>query len=303
MPDFDGVIAKIDGYIKELIKRMVEARLKRIEASKKILSVMDQYMSKRSYQFRLGDVYDPFVKVESDRIKHADVKRPTIKLNYVKPAINLQYNGETIPVPEIPDFIFETWTPTEPAYNPEQFQSDAMFEYLKKSVVFRFPLDANVEEPPNFQDAFSKYYYPDEWSKGASALTYTWSEPVNLTWHDSFLSANEFTARYRISGVKVVTIQGTQYELAFLIFTGITRFTQWGVGGTAWIQSDPVYFPSLLCEFTTNTDQVEACVFLGKAIPRGTTEDNGWYYRNALIAVAGNQLLFADGEWFRTFMG
>jgi len=127
----------IDSVIEAIISDMIMVRTKLLEASQKILDKIKSLMEATTYTYRLGDLLDKAVKIETDMIKQSDISKPRISIKYTGAKTTLFYNGYEIQVPEIPVFVYE---PT----NVDKGIHEMGIEMIKKNIVLKFPLTSRM---------------------------------------------------------------------------------------------------------------------------------------------------------------
>ena len=152
MVTLDEVISEIDDYIKTIIQDMINFRSKRLEASSKVLDKLKALMEAVTYMYRLGELYDKVIKVETDKVKTYDIQRPRLRIKYTGALTKLFTDTTYIEVPEVPVF---KWEPITSGYAV----SETAVEHLRRNIVVKLPVDVNVAEPPDMENAFGKYFY------------------------------------------------------------------------------------------------------------------------------------------------
>jgi len=141
MVTVEEAIAQIDSYINAIIQDMIKFRTKRLEASSKVLDKIKALMEAISYSYRIGELYDKAIKIETETLKQRDISAPRIKLSYTGPKTTLLYNNYYVEVPEVPVFVWET-------RKPEQLAYEANVEYLRQNIAVKLPVNVNVKEEP-----------------------------------------------------------------------------------------------------------------------------------------------------------
>jgi len=147
-------LSTIDNYISEMISKMINARKKIIDASKKTLDTIDTLLTQMpySYNYRLGHVYDPIVRVDFDGLSTRDIHKPRMQLQYQGAKMPLTYDTDkTIEVPSVPQFVF---SPIDMPNHINELTTDI----LRRVIYFKFPLDAVIDESPDVQNAYNKFY-------------------------------------------------------------------------------------------------------------------------------------------------
>jgi len=203
----------IDSVIEAIISDMIMVRAKLLEASQKILDKIKSLMEATTYTYRLGDLLDKAVKIETDMIKQSDISKPRISIKYTGAKTTLFYNGYEIQVPEIPVFVYE---PT----NVDKGIHEMGIEMIKKNVVLKFPLEANISESPDFENAYGKYYFLEY--EGVPfdycPLLLLQGIKVSVLGFAFELDHLESTSVYRFA--RELTINGTKHRFELYVYFG-----------------------------------------------------------------------------------
>ena len=291
MVDVDNVIQKADNYIKEMIRLMVSARLKQKNASEKVLKKLVEAVEHTRYTYRLGRLYEPLVRVERGGYTAKDLSKPTITLQYAGGYTTLYYDSNEIQIPEVPDWVIEPWTPSSPVINPLQASVDTLEDYFFRVSILRFPPDSDVEQSPNAENTFWKYYQFDSIAHEHSQQTLTFTSPPKLFWFTSVLEPQEFQQEYAIILSRTLTIAGVDYVLAARYMVGILKAKLITVdsGGTGEVTD--VKMHAIYGRFTSETDKVDSLLYMGNPIPRGNLSDSLYIKEFIQILVAGHSYL------------
>lgn len=299
MPDFDRVIQKCDEGIKRLIDRMVKARLKRIEASSKVLDVLIDELGGLKFKARLGSLYDPFIRAERGGFKLDDLERPVYSLEYGVSRGSLQYDGKTVEIPEIPDFIIETWTPTEPIFDPDTLKILVGEEYFKHNVLIRFPIDVDIEETPSFENAWWKFYRFDTFRQFKDESEWTIESPPKIFLVTQVMEPVKIHSEYAVWMQRTFTIEGVKRAVIFRVWSARILFKVYFAGSTSFIPMEDVELPALWGEMVTDTDKLDSVVFMGRELHRIQLTDNNWW-GNILVAMTSEQAIMQTGAYLKT---
>jgi len=147
----EDTITYIDNQISELISKMIDARTKHIDAINKILTKIQSIQSQANLSYRQGRTYDLMSKVEDGVNQQFDVEKPRYQLSYTGSKMTLSYDSETIDVPSVPVFVFELPNIPDAIHKIGE-------DLISKNLYLMLELSANVEEEPNIQNSFGKYY-------------------------------------------------------------------------------------------------------------------------------------------------
>jgi len=254
-------LSTINNYITQVIRQMINARTKLVTASEKILDLLNSSLSIMSYNIRLGQVYDPFVRVEQSGVPHLDLQRPRMQLSYQGGKMILSLpNEQSIEVPSVPQFSF---TPEETSV----ILDEVSIEVLRRNVYFKFPIDAPVDEEPDMQNAYNKFYVSTYSNSRIESSEFT--SPVNgkhIPCDYGILTCEKFIYEsYDILGRQLHT-NGEEFYLYLGVYKG-------KVQGTIHLESatfENTVIDSVLLIFTVinYTDKV-SCLFFGKEIVKG----------------------------------
>lgn len=299
MPDFDRVIRKCDEGIRELIGRMVKARLKRIDASSRVLDVLGRELGGLKFKARLGSLYEPFIRAERAGFKLDDLERPVYSLEYGVSRGSLQYDGKTVEIPEIPDFIIETWTPTEPIFDPDTLKIQVGEEYFKHNVLIRFPIDVDIEETPSFENAWWKFYRFDIYDQFKDENDYTIENPPKIFLITQVMEPTEIHSEYAVWMQRTLTVEGEWRTVVFRVWSARIRFRVYFMGATDFVPMEDVELPALWGEMVADTDKLDSVVFMGRELHTIQQTDNNWW-GNILVAMTNEQAIMHVGAYLKT---
>ena len=264
-------LSTINNYITQVIRQMINARTKLVTASEKILDLLNSSLTNVSYNIRLGQVYDPFVRVEQSGVPHLDLQKPRMQLSYQGAKMTLSLpNEQSIEVPSVPQFSF---TPVEPSVVLDEIS----IETLRRNVYFKFPLDAPIDEEPDMTNAFNKFYVSTYSNSQIATGEYT--SPVNgkhIPCDYGLLTCDKFIYEsFDILG-RTLHTNGEEFQVYLGVYKG-------KVQGTIHLESvtfENAVIDSVLLIFSVinYTDKV-SCLFFGKEIvkgPQASENTNEW---------------------------
>ena len=107
----DEAIAKIDSYIKEILKDIVTLRTKLVDVSTRILTKTRAILDNTILKYVRKQIYDDVIVIEKEGISAPQIIPPDLKLNYTGTYMDLETDGEVIQVPSVPVFKFEPVDP------------------------------------------------------------------------------------------------------------------------------------------------------------------------------------------------
>jgi len=280
----------IDNYISELINKMVQARLKIVQSSEKTLQMINSLLDSMpyNYKYRLGTVYDPIVRLEYDDLSTRDIQKPRMQLQYTGAKMSLTYDTDkTIEVPSVPQFVF-----TPP--NMPQMVTELTLDLLRRSVYFKFPASADIDETPDVENAYNKFYVS--------------------TYSNSQITSGEFTTEISGKVIPVIdvilTIDRFKYHafdiLGRQLHTGGVEFTLYlgvykgEVEGTAQYptgasQSGVTLDAYLLIFTVIGYDNPCSVLFFNNELKKGTYDEVTEQYRSYALwyQTHGNPLFVA----------
>ncbi len=271
----------IDSLIETIVSDMIFFRSKRLEASQKFLDKLKELMGLTTYTYRLGDLLDKAVKVETDRLKHFDLTKPSLKIRYKGQYTRLWLNGNYIDVPEVPIFVFET-------KNTDRAIHEMGISMIERNLWIKFPVDANVSEEPNVENAYGKYYklvYVGPAFEYKAVETYVGKKLAILGFAfqiDSILSYHSYKFE------RILTIDGEMHPFDLYIYFG-------KIVGQRYI--DPkvtitdIEYPCTFIEMFTTYGGTHSYIFFGNEVTAGEKKDN-YYERDVLIIYAVGRPLF-----------
>jgi len=280
MTTIDEAIAYIDDCIETIIKDMITFRAKMLDASSKVLDKVKALMDATTYIYRLGDLYDKAIKVETDVLKQADIVKPRLKLQYVGAKTSLMYNSNYIEVPSVPVFV---WEPKP----PEGVSHEMGVEVIRRNISLKFPIETNIAETPDVENAYGKYY-----SLEYRGMSY---EYVEILMYDG-RKLNIFGAAMEIESIPIymtyyfrrtLTIDGTQY-LFYINFRFGKVIMHRYIDPTTTIEN--VEYPCTLVTFGSEYGGDVSAILFGNEVPRGPKLD-AVYARDVLFVYATDKPL------------
>lgn len=272
MGTIDDTIQKIDNYIKTIIQDMINFRSKRLEASQKVLDKLKALMEATTYLYRLGDMYDKAIKIETDTLKQYDITRPRLKLRYIGTKTTLFYNGYYVDVPSVPIFKYEP-------YKPEKLSVEMGTEAIRRNLAIKLPLDTNVAEPPDLENAYGKYYFLDYIGWSHDYLTWTIFTGKKITLMGMIMEINVIDTYMYYIFQRKLTIDGTQYLFWINVNFGKVVAKTTTVTGT---EVTDVEYPCTLFELATEYSGNCSFIVFGNEYTRGVQSDSV-YVRDVLM--------------------
>jgi len=282
MVTLDEAITKVDSYINELIKDIILFRKKRIEASEKVLSKLSELMDKTTYLYRLGELYDKVIKVEKTGIGQADITRPRITLSYTGGKTPLTYNGYAIEVPSVPVFI---WEPKK----PDLVAHEAGIEAIRRNVVVKFPIEADVEEPSDFENTFGKYYFLEIAGWSHDYIPTTEYAGKKITMMGMIMEINTIAIYQYYLLQRQLTVDGNTYFFNVNPKFGKVIGTTTTVAGA---EVSDVEYPCTLFTFFTDYGGDCSAIIFGNEYTRGPPADSGYIRDILLVYFNGTPIMF-----------
>ena len=222
----DDTISYIDTQIQEMISKILNARSKHIDAINQILTKIKTIQEGAGLLYRQGSTYDKMSKVETSSLQQYDIQRPKYTLSYTGNKMTLNYDSETIDVPEIPFFVFE------PPNIPNSIHAIGQ-DLLAKVLYVMLEIDANVEESPDAQNAYGKYYRLSYSSRvlGPDTVTFATPRPIAIPLPIQTVKSFEFDEGLIYS--KTLHIDGVEYWFSIGSYFGTVVMDTKDVDGTA----------------------------------------------------------------------
>jgi len=254
-------LSTINNYITQVIRQMINARTKLVTASEKILDLLNSSLANVSYNIRLGQVYDPFVRVEQSGVPHLDLQKPRMQLSYQgeKMTLNLP-NEQSIEVPSVPQFEF---TPVEPSVVLDEIS----IETLRRNVYFKFPIDAPIDEDPDMTNAYNKFYIS---TYSSSEITqYAYESPVQgkaFIVEGGIFLCDKFIVESRDILGRVLHSNGEEFQVYLGVYKGKLYGTLQAPVGN---YPDSTYDSVLLIFTVINYTGKCSCLFFGREIVKG----------------------------------
>jgi len=278
----DQVIKKADNYIKDLVSRMIEARLKIIDASSKTLELLKYLLKEKTYEYTLGSVYDPMIRVKPRTFQLQDIQRPTIQLSYVGGYKTLEENGTFYRVPAVKDFIFTGFTPSTTVLNPDEIAAYLSIDQAIQSMAIRIPKEYSTDPAPDYEDDYWKYFKLELVAEGLDEKD--WSAPAGFQfpWYHGVIKVTKFHSYHYADLQRIITIDGTTAQIGVRVRTGKYYTTYEISPGSYW--SD-VLGEGLYVLLLTDSDKVDALVFRQDFLPRAGTPADGWYFSKLWIVI------------------
>ncbi|MHC1627900.1 MAG: hypothetical protein ACXQTI_03605 [Candidatus Nezhaarchaeales archaeon] len=282
----DEAIAYIEDQIKAVLGKTIQARSKVIEASKAVLDTLKTLTTNPpfSVNYRLGKIYDPFVRAEFSDQSLADIEKPRMSLKYSGSKMTLEYDGRAIEVPTIPQFLFE------PINLPSTIH-DLTIETLRSHILFRFPYDTNIEETPDVENAYNKFYYSS--FAGTEKVEDVITEPLaggTIAGLGLAIDVTEFRRKSSSVFSRLLHINGSEYLFSLTVNRGFLIGT--AHYATA-ISKENVQIPTLLLAFLTPYEGTVDALFFQYEVSKGALNENiGMFLRYALVVRLGSQVHF-----------
>jgi len=201
----EDTITYIDNQISKLIKEMINARTKHIDAINKILTKIKSIQNSANLTYRQGRTYDLMSKVEDGVNQQFDVEKPRYQLSYTGSKMPLSYDSGTIEVPSIPIFVYEM-------PNIPNTVHELTIETLRKAILIFFPASVNVEEPPDVENAFGKYYIPQITGHIPTSATETIISGRKLVFPECYITIDNYTHEEYYLLQKTLHIDGVKYS-------------------------------------------------------------------------------------------
>ena len=281
MSAIDEAIAYIDTLIETIIQEMILFRTKRLEASQKVLDKIKALMDATVYTYRLGDLLDKSVKVETDRLKHFDLTKPSLKIRYTGPKTRLWLNGNYIDVPEVPVFVFE---PT----NTDKAIHEMGVSMIERNIMIKFPLDANVAEPPDFENAYGKYYKLAYTGVPFEYLTINYLAGKKLAIFGFAFEVDTIEAYHSYRFERILTLGSEQHSFTVYAYYGKLIGKRFIDPSTT---INNLEYPVALIELLSTYGGSHSYVVFGNEVTRGNLVDS-YYKRTVAIIYAVDKPLF-----------
>jgi len=259
MVTLDETISKIDNYIKTIIEDMINFRTKRLEASQKVLDKIKALMEAATYLYRLGDLYDKAVKVETDALKQHDIVRPTIKVNYKGAKMTLWYDSNYVDVPSVPVFVWEL-------KKPEEAMMNIGIDHIRRNLAIKLPTDANVVQEPDMENTFGKYYFLEYQGWSHDYLQWTLFAGKKITLMGMIMEIQTIATYLNYVYNRRLTIDGVDYLFYVNVNFGKLIAKTTTVAGA---EISDVEYPCTLFECGTEYDGTSSFIVFGNEYTRG----------------------------------
>ena len=153
--ELQNAINSIDSYIDAILSDLIKYRLNRVQASKLILEKLrTKYLNSWSLSYAQKQIHKMKVALSKGSITSAEALPPSLKFNYnseVGGYSTLTHETGTIDVPQVPVFVFET-------PSVDDFLHSFSKQVFEDILLARFALDVNIDETPDYENAYGKYY-------------------------------------------------------------------------------------------------------------------------------------------------
>ena len=220
----EDTISYIDSQIQEMISKILNARSKHIDAINQILTKIKSIQDEAGLTYRQGATYDKMSKVETSSLQQFDIQRPKYTLSYTGNKMTLHYDSETIDVPEIPFFVFE------PPNIPNSIHAIGQ-DLLSKVLYVMLEIDANVEESPDAQNAYGKYYRLEYSSRVLGPDTVTFATPKPVTIPVPIMTIKSFDFDEGLIYSKTLHIDGVEYWFSIGAYYGMVTMDTKDIDG------------------------------------------------------------------------
>jgi len=282
----DEAIAYIENQIKAVLGKTLQARSKIIEASKAVLDTLKTLTTNPPFtvSYRLGKVYDPFVRAEFSGQSLADIEKPKMTLQYSGSKMTLTYDDKSIEVPTIPQFLFEPISYLDRMH-------DLTVETLRGNIMFRFPYETNIEEEADIENMYNKFYFSSY--AGTEKAEDTIGDPLTgriIAGSGMTVQISEFRRKSRTVFTRLLHINGVELAFSLTVNRGILVGTATYATGTP---TADVQLPAMFLAFLTKYEGVVDALFFQYELPKGEFNANvNAYIRYALVVQLGGQLQF-----------
>jgi len=193
----------IDNCIKQCIQKIVTARLKNLDASNRVLTELIKYLDTVTYQYRLGDALRKHVKIETPYLGHSDVSTPELRLKYIGSKMSLYSDGEIYDVPSVGVFVYEP-------VKIDNLTAQGVEELLRKTILLRFPVDLEIEEEPDVENTYGKYYHLEYEADSIHETDYTGHAGIKIATPIGVLEIQSFYWRVSHILTRYLTIEGNE---------------------------------------------------------------------------------------------
>jgi len=272
MGAIDDTIQKIDNYIKTIIQDIINFRTKRLEASQKVLDKIKTLMEATTYLYRLGDLYDKVIKIETETLKQYDITKPRLKLQYIGSKTSLFYNNYYINVPSVPIFKYEP-------YKPEKLSTEMGIEAVRRSIAIKFPLDTNVGVEPDLENAYGKYYHLDYvgfWHMYEEWIDFSGKK---VTMMGMIMEINTILTYLYYTYHRHLPINGVYYDFWIDVYFGKVIGKTTTVTGS---EVTDVEYPCTFFEVRSNYNGDHSFIVFGNEYTKGNQVDS-WFKRHILM--------------------
>jgi len=262
----DEAIQKIDNYIQQIIQDMIDFRTKRLEASSKVLDKIKALMEALTYSYRLGELYDKVIKIERVGMAQRDITAPRIQVKYTGSKMRLYTDSTYVDVPEVPVFVWET-------KKGDQLSYEAGVETLRRNLAIKLPTETSVEEQPDIENTFGKFYFLDFYGYSYEYVENTLYSGKKISLLGIVYEIQNIKIQHRVYFKRELTINGTKYLFNIVFGFGRLYGSQYFDPSTT---ITDIELPCTLISFTTDyTGQSSAIIFgneyTSKSYETGTT--------------------------------
>jgi len=169
------------------------------------------------------------VKVETGAVSQFDIDKPTLKLNYIGDKMTLYHDSNEIQVPEIPIFVFELPSPDKTVH-------DIGIDLISRNLYVMLKPDANIEESPDVENAFGKYFKLslNQHAIGHQDITFGVAKAVCLPTPFMWIKGFKYDEGFLF--YRELTIDGSSYFFDIGVYPGVYVYDAKDIDGA--LQSD-----------------------------------------------------------------
>ena len=275
--ELQNAIDVIDGYVDAILQDLIKYRLNRVQASKLILEKLrTKYLNSWSLSYAQKQIHKMKVALAKGSITSAEALPPSLKFNYngeVGGYSTLTHESGTIDVPQIDVFVFEP-----PVV--DDFLHSFSKQVFQDVLLVRFPLAAEVDEPPDYENAFGKYYRLQFSSEDITGGELTAYDGKAIVFSGVTLILHTFKSKVLQTFRRLLNIGGTDYYFQCMISRGKYEVEVYAPTGSSYTSTiDAVWI-----HFSTDYQEDFVWYSMGREFGRGTQQDSLWI-KDILVVI------------------
>jgi len=275
--ELQNAISAIDSYIDVILSDIIKYRLNRVNASKTILNwLRTKFLDNWSLSYSQKTIHRKKVAVAKGSITSAEAIPPSLSFKYngeVGGYMTLQHEEGSIDVPQVDVFKFEP-----PSY--DDFLHSFSKQVFEDVLLVRLPIEADVSEAPDYQNAFGKYYKLPFRSETIAGGTLEAYDGKAIVFAGATLVLHKMTVKVIQTFRRELTIADTMYYFQCAIGRGKYEVEVYAPTGTSY----PSVIDAVWLNFSTDYQEDFVWYAVGRELNRGTQQDSLWI-KDVLIVI------------------